>query len=81
MLGDQAAALLPEIRDAFVRWQREGWKIEHPVTGKELTYPVHAKTFGEFLCDGPAGKPDETSFEAFLNQLDLSMSVHLVVMH
>jgi 5-methylcytosine-specific restriction endonuclease McrA len=68
MLGDQAVVLLPEIRDAFARWQREGWKIEHPVTGKELTYPVHAKTFGEFLCDGPAGKPDETSFEAFLNQ-------------
>ena len=68
MLGDQASALLPEIRDAFARWQRDGWKIEHPVTGKELTYPVHAKTFGEFLCDGPAGKPDETSFEAFLNQ-------------
>lgn len=68
MLGDQAAALLPEIREAFARWQREGWKIKHPVTGKEQSYPVCAKTFGEFLCDGPAGKPDETSFEAFLKQ-------------
>jgi CRISPR-associated endonuclease Csn1 len=67
-LGDQAAAMLPQLRDAFARWQREDWKLKHPVTGAELTYPVHAKTFGEFLCDGPAGQPDETSFEAFLSQ-------------
>jgi CRISPR-associated endonuclease Csn1 len=67
-LGDRAAAILPALRDAFARWQRDGWKYRHPVTGAELTYPVLAKTFGEFLCDGPPGKPDETSFEAFLNQ-------------
>ncbi|MCX6908403.1 MAG: hypothetical protein NTY01_10215 [Verrucomicrobia bacterium] len=67
-LGDHAAAILPALSEAFSRWQREGWKFRHPVTGAELTYPIHAKTFGEFLCDGPAGKPDETSFEAFLKQ-------------
>jgi HNH endonuclease/RuvC endonuclease subdomain 3 len=67
-LGDQAAAILPAVRNAFLRWQREGWEYRHPTTGAKLTYPVHAKTFGEFLCDGPAGKLDETSFEAFLNQ-------------
>lgn len=67
-LGDQAANLLPQIREAFAGWQRNGWKIRHPVTGAEKTYPVHAKTFGEFLCDGPAGQPDESSFEAFLQQ-------------
>jgi hypothetical protein len=67
-LGDEAAAILPKLRDAFGRWKREGWKFRHPVTGKELSYPVSAKTFGEFLCDGPAGKPDESSFEAFLKQ-------------
>ena len=68
-LGNQAAAMLPELRDAFARWQREGWRSQHPVdSGKQLTYPVRAKTFGELLCDGPAGQPDETSFAAFLNQ-------------
>jgi len=67
-LGDQAAVLLPQIREAFVGWQRSGWKVRHPVTGAEKTYTVHAKTFGEFLCDGPAGQPDESSFEAFLQQ-------------
>jgi CRISPR-associated endonuclease Csn1 len=66
-LGNQAAEILPELRTAFTYWQKDGWKFRHP-NGKELTYPVRAKTFGEFLCDGPAGKPDETSFEAFLNQ-------------
>jgi len=43
-------------------------EFKHPVTGEKFTYPIHAKTFGEFLCDGPAGCPDETSFEAFLAQ-------------
>jgi len=67
-LGDKAAGILSPLRDAFARWQQDGWKNRHPVTGAGLTYPVVAKTFGEFLCDGPAGKPDETSFEAFLSQ-------------
>ncbi len=68
-LGNQAAAVLPELRDAFARWQREGWRSQHPVnSGKQLTYPVRARSFGELLCDGPAGQPDETSFAAFLNQ-------------
>ncbi|HEY9174509.1 MAG TPA: HNH endonuclease domain-containing protein [Verrucomicrobiae bacterium] len=67
-LGEKAAAMLPPLRDAFARWKKEGWKFEHPVTGKELTLPVRAESFGEFLCDGPAGKPDETSFEAYLHQ-------------
>jgi 5-methylcytosine-specific restriction endonuclease McrA len=68
-LGDQAAAMLPKLRDAFARWQREGWKFAHPFQeGKQLTYPIHAKSFGEFLCDGPAGQPVERSFEAFLKQ-------------
>jgi CRISPR-associated endonuclease Csn1 len=67
-LGNNAAAMLPQLQQAFERWQRAGWKFPHPVTGQELTYPVRARTFGEFLCDGPAGQPDETSFEAFLNQ-------------
>jgi hypothetical protein len=67
-LGNNAAAMLPQLQQAFERWQRDGWKFPHPVTGQELTYPVRARTFGEFLCDGPAGQPDETSFEAFLNQ-------------
>jgi hypothetical protein len=60
--------MLPQLREAFARWQREGWKSRRPVTSAELTYAVKAKTFGEFLCDGPAGKPDETSFGAFLTQ-------------
>ncbi|MCX7722751.1 MAG: hypothetical protein N2379_06790, partial [Verrucomicrobiae bacterium] len=68
MLGNNAAAMIPELQQAFERWQRDGWEFKHPVTGKVLTYPVKARTFGEFLCDGPAGQPDETSFEAFLNQ-------------
>jgi CRISPR-associated endonuclease Csn1 len=68
ILGDHAAAMLPAVQNAFLRWQREGWKYRHPATGEELIYPIHAKSFGEFLCDGPAGKPDETSFEAFLDQ-------------
>jgi len=67
-LGDMAATLLPALGNAFALWRRVGWKYRHPISGVELTYPVFAKTFGEFLCDGPAGKPDETSFEAFLSQ-------------
>jgi len=67
-LGNNAAAMLPQLQQAFERWQRAGWTFRHPVTGEALTKPVHARTFGEFLCDGPAGQPDETSFEAFLNQ-------------
>jgi 5-methylcytosine-specific restriction endonuclease McrA len=67
-LGNNAAAMLPQLQQAFERWQRDGWTFRHPVTGEALTKPVHARTFGEFLCDGPAGQPDETSFEAFLNQ-------------
>lgn len=67
-LGNQAAAILPALKTAFATWRRDGWKYQHPVTGAKLTYPVRAKSFGEFLCDGPGGTPDETSFEAFLNQ-------------
>jgi CRISPR-associated endonuclease Csn1 len=67
-LGDEAARILPAVRDAFSRWQRDGWTYTHPVTGTALTYPVQPKTFGEFLCDGPAGTPDETDFKTFLDQ-------------
>jgi hypothetical protein len=67
-LGDQAATLLPRLKTAFAMWQRDGWRSQHPVTGAQLVYRVGAKTFGEFLCDGPVGTPDETSFEAFLKQ-------------
>lgn len=68
LLGNKAAEMIPKLKEAFEKWQREGWKFKHPFTGQEITKPVHARTFGEFLCDGPAGQPDETSFEAFLNQ-------------
>jgi CRISPR-associated endonuclease Csn1 len=67
-LGDEAAKILPAIRNAFCRWQREGWTFTHPVTKARLNRPVLAKSFGEFLCDGPAGTPDESSFDAFLKQ-------------
>ena len=43
-LGDQAAAILPELRTAFARWQKDGWKFRHP-NGRELTYPISAKTY------------------------------------
>lgn len=68
MLGNKAAEMIPQLKTAFEKWQREGWKFQHPFTGREITKPVYARTFGEFLCDGPAGQPDETSFEAFLSQ-------------
>ncbi len=67
-LGDEAAKILPALGDAFARWQCEGWTCTHPVTTTVLTYPVRAKNFGEFLCDGPGGTPDESTFEAFLSQ-------------
>lgn len=67
-LGDSAAKLLPKLHSAFTRWQNDGWKFKHPATKEEFTYPIYAKTFGEFLCDGPTGCPDESSFEAFLAQ-------------
>jgi CRISPR-associated endonuclease Csn1 len=67
-LGNEAARILPALRNAFARWQHDGWTYTHPVTKTAHTYPMRAKTFGEFLCDGPAGTPDETSFEAFLKQ-------------
>jgi len=47
-LGDNAAAMLPQLQQAFERWQRDGWKFPHPVTGNERTYKVRARTFGEF---------------------------------
>lgn len=68
LLGNQAAVMLPQLQRAFERWQSEGWSFKHPDTDKVISYRVRARTFGEFLCDGPAGQPDETSFEAFLNQ-------------
>jgi len=43
-------------------------EIQASVTGKNSPIQSMQKTFGEFLCDGPAGCPDETSFEAFLAQ-------------
>jgi CRISPR-associated endonuclease Csn1 len=68
-LGNRAIQLIPKLSDAFDRWKTEGWSCRHPYKKDSiLTYSVRAESFGEFLCDGPAGHPVESSYESFLSQ-------------
>ena len=53
-LAQQATLQLPQLVDSFAKWKSEGWKSTDNPTD---FFPVAAKTFGEFLVNGPAGEP------------------------
>lgn len=84
LLANRAAELLPTLREAFARWQREGctveWSANPPLCptllfGKTETskqakaFDVVAKDFGAFLVHGPAGEPTSEARETFAGYL------------
>ncbi len=66
-LGQRAAAQLLQLADAFAQWKRDGWKSID-------SFPVTAKTFGEFLVHGPAGEPKGDARNNFSDYLKFRAS-------
>ena len=69
-LAEQASVQLPQLADAFARWKRDGWKSID-------SFPVAAKTFGEFLVHGPAGEPKADARNNFSDYLKFRTSYEI----
>ena len=66
-LAKQAAVQLHQLADSFAKWKRDGWKSID-------SFPVAAKTFGEFLVYGPAGEPEGDARNNFSDYLKFRAS-------